>query len=201
VIEELTDLRNIRNELAGDTQTNTVRKIRDSAAKFYFGALAVLAGAIVTIGGAIWIEASPQPVQVSEDAAITVYKNRYCGCCHEWIEHLRASGLSVAVKNVDSTQPVRSELGVPDSMASCHTAVAGDYWIEGHVPADLVQQLLAERPDDIEGIAVPGMPAGSPGMEGPNAVTYDVIAHASDGTSSVYATRQGKITPDRHSYD
>lgn len=175
---------------------NNDRRYSGSAITNYLWALAVVAVAIVTISGALWTGAPPQPVQVSEDADITVYKNRYCGCCHEWVNHLRTSGLSVAVKDVDSTQPVRSRLSVPDSMASCHTAVAGDYWIEGHVPADLVQRLLAEQPADIAGIAVPGMPVGSPGMEGPNAVTYDVIAYAPDATTSIYATRQGKTAPD-----
>lgn len=175
---------------------NTVRKIRDSAATFYFWALAVFAATIVAIGGALWTGQPSPPVQVSEDADITVYKNRYCGCCHAWIDHLRASGLSVAVQDVDSTYPLRSEFGVPDSMASCHTAIAGDYWVEGHVPADLVQRLLAEQPADIEGIAVPGMPIGSPGMEGPNAVTYDVVAYARDATTSIYATRQGETAAD-----
>ena len=97
--------------------------------------------------------------------------------------------------NVDSTSPVRARLGVPNTMTSCHTAVAGEYWVEGHVPADLVQRLLAEEPDDIAGIAAPGMPIGSPGMEGPNPVTYDIVAYGSDGKSHVYATRQGHLEP------
>jgi hypothetical protein len=154
--------------------------------------LAIFAVAVLSVGGVFWAGAATTPVQASTNEDITVYKNRYCGCCHKWIEHLEQSGLTVAVVNVDSTSSVRSRLGVPGSMASCHTAIAGDYWIEGHVPADLIARLLEERPADIEGIAVPGMPVGSPGMEGPNAVAYDILALKSDGSRDVYATREGK---------
>lgn len=159
--------------------------------------LAIFAIAVLSVGGVFWAGAPTTQARASTAADITVYKNRYCGCCHKWIEHLEQSGLTVAVVNVDSTSPVRARLGVPNTMASCHTAVAGDYWVEGHVPADLVRRLLAEKPDDIAGIAVPGMPIGSPGMEGPDPVTYDIVAHGSDGKSHVYATRQGHTDPRR----
>ena len=157
--------------------------------------LAIFAIAILIVGGAFWAGAPDTQAQADAGADITVYKNRYCGCCHKWIEHLEHSGFTVAVANVDSTNPVRARLGVPNTMASCHTAVAGDYWIEGHVPADLVKRLLEKEPDDIAGIAVPGMPVGSPGMEGPNPVTYDIVAYGSDGKSHVYATRLGHPEP------
>jgi hypothetical protein len=158
-------------------------------------ALAIVAAAGVTIGGALWLGEPNTQVRAASSADVTVYKNRYCGCCHKWVEHLRVSGLTVDVHDVDSTSSVRSMLGVPDTMASCHTAVAGEYWVEGHVPADLVKQLLAEKPADIAGIAVPGMPIGSPGMEGHNPVTYEVVALKTDGSPEVYATREGKMTP------
>ena len=128
---------------------------------------------------------------IAEDADIVVYKTATCGCCSTWIAHLRDSGLGVSVVNVPNTQPVQSRVGVPRRLGSCHTAVIGDYWVEGHVPADLIHRLMAEKPEDIRGIAVPGMPAGSPGMEGPNPVRYDVLAYGSDGNTTVYATRQG----------
>jgi len=127
------------------------------------------------------------PVEV-----ITVYKTPSCGCCALWVDHLEESGLTVDSVTVEETHSVRSKFGVPHELASCHTATAGDYWIEGHVPADLIEQLLRDKPDDIRGIAVPGMPAGSPGMETPNPVTYRVLSVMTDGTVSVHAVRQGQ---------
>jgi len=131
------------------------------------------------------------PTTFAQEADIDVFKTANCSCCVKWIAHLRDSGLEVSVVNVPSTQTVRSRLGIPLDMGSCHTAVTGDYWVEGHVPVDLVQRLLAENPEDIKGIAVPGMAAGSPGMESPNAVRYDVLALDANGNTTVYATRQG----------
>lgn len=171
---------------------NYRQRITGSAAMNYLWALAAIAVVAVIVGGTFWLGEPANSNQVDDSADVIVYKNQYCGCCHKWVEHLRDSGLTVAVHNVDSTQAVRSKLGVPDSMASCHTAVAGDYWLEGHVPADLVQRLIDESPANIEGIAVPGMPAGSPGMEGPNPGSYDVVAMASDGSAYVFATRDGE---------
>lgn len=93
---------------------------------------------------------------------------------------------------VQETQSVQKHLGVPASLGSCHTAKVGEYFVEGHVPADLVRQLLDERPEGIRGIGVPGMPAGSPGMEGPNPVEYQVMSVDTQGDVAVYATRQGQ---------
>ncbi len=132
----------------------------------------------------------------TEGVDIVVYKTATCGCCSKWVEHLQKSGLDVAAVNVASTAPAREQAGVPNRLGSCHTAVVGDYWVEGHVPADLVDRLMTERPVDIQGIAVPGMPMGSPGMEGPNPVRYDVIAYHTDGSTSVYASVQGKELTD-----
>jgi hypothetical protein len=171
---------------------NAKQKVRYGVLNQIALALFVSGVATATIGGALWLGvADHRPPAAAADTDITVYKNRDCGCCHPWIEHLEASGLTVAVRDVEATGPIRSSFGVPDSMASCHTAIAGNYWVEGHVPVDLVERLLAEKPADIAGIAVPGMPIGSPGMEGPNPVTYDVVAYGLDGNSSVYATREG----------
>lgn len=133
------------------------------------------------------------PMTFAEDADIVVYKTATCSCCGKWVAHLRDAGLKVGVVSVSNTQPIQTRVGVPRKLRSCHTAVVGHYWVEGHVPADLVQRLIAEKPDDVRGIAVPGMPIGSPGMEGPNPVLYDVLAYGSDGNTTVYATRQGQI--------
>jgi hypothetical protein len=96
----------------------------------------------------------------------TVYKNPACGCCGEWVKHMRANGFRVEIREVADVEPIRRRYGVPDFFASCHTAVLEGYAIEGHVPAGDVWRLLRERPR-VRGLAVPGMVPGSPGMEGP----------------------------------
>ncbi len=130
--------------------------------------------------------------QQREDVGIVVYKSPACGCCSLWINQLEASGLEVEVVNVKSNEAIRAHLDVPNAARSCHTARVGEYWVEGHVPVDLVKQLIEDMPSDIRGLAVPGMAIGSPGMEGPNPVDYEVIAHDSDGIAHVFATRKGQ---------
>lgn len=153
-----------------------------------FARLSLVAVA-VTVVAAFWLNSRQTSAQTQE---IVVYKTPTCGCCVKWIDHLRDSGLEVRAIDVPSTLPIHEKFGVPRRLGSCHTAVFGDYWVEGHVPADLVQKLMNEKPADIVGISVPGMPMGSPGMEGPNAVDYQVIAFGTDGEFTLYATRQGK---------
>ena len=121
--------------------------------------------------------------------SIQVYKSRTCGCCNKWIDHVRAAGFGVAATDVDDVQPYKRQHGVPAQLGSCHTALVEGYVIEGHVPADDIIRLLRERPD-VLGLAVPGMPMGSPGMEGPAAEPYDTVAFAADGTTSVFATHR-----------
>jgi hypothetical protein len=150
--------------------------------------LATGAAALALVALIIWPSAPPT---FADDADMVVYKTATCGCCKKWVAHVRETSLTVDVVNVANTQAIHERAGVPRPLASCHTALVGDYWIEGHVPADLVQQLLTEKPDDIRGLSVPGMVMGSPGMEGPNPKQYDVVAYHSDGSTSVYATRQG----------
>ena len=125
---------------------------------------------------------------------MTVYKTASCSCCLAWVDHLESNGLEVDVVNVASTVRVREHFGVPPELLSCHTGSINGYWVEGHVPADLVEKLVTEQPTDILGISAPGMPIGSPGMKGPNPVQYEIVAYHADGTTSVYATRQGKET-------
>jgi hypothetical protein len=127
-------------------------------------------------------------VQKTMAADIVVYKSPTCGCCGKWVEHMEQAGFSVDVEDMRDIAPVKRALGVPARMQSCHTAKVGDYLIEGHVPADLVRRMLDEKPD-IKGLAVPGMPMGSPGMEGPRKDPYDVIAVGKDGGYRVYARR------------
>lgn len=123
---------------------------------------------------------------------MVVYKTPACGCCDKWVEHLRDNDFNVKVNLVPETNSVRSRAGVPQEMASCHTAIVGDYWVEGHVPADLIHKLLAEHPEGIKGIAAPGMPQGSPGMESPNPSKYKVLSVSDQGQVEVYAIRDGQ---------
>jgi hypothetical protein len=119
---------------------------------------------------------------------VTVYKSPTCGCCGKWIAHLQAAGFTVVAHDTDDVSGMRNSLGVPFRLASCHTARVGNYVIEGHVPADLITKILTEHPA-IAGLAVPGMVTGSPGMEGPGAQPYDVVAWDRAGKTSVYAHR------------
>ena len=117
---------------------------------------------------------------------ITVYKTPYCGCCHLWVEHLKANGFAVTPKDVNDTAPIRQKLNMPAALGSCHTAVINGYVIEGHVPAEDIKRLLKEKPKAL-GLAVPGMPLGSPGMESANPQPYETLLVMKDGSTKVWA--------------
>jgi hypothetical protein len=137
---------------------------------------------VTLIGGAAFRAQQAQP-------GVVVYKTPTCGCCSLWIEHLRANGFDVKAVDVDDIESVKTTYGIPANLESCHTAVVANYAIEGHVPADAVQRLLRERPD-VAGIAVPGMPIGSPGMEvGDRLDPYSIMSFKRDGTSAVFDRR------------
>ena len=120
---------------------------------------------------------------------VMVYKSATCGCCSKWVDHMKDAGFVVKTTNVSDVTVYKKKYGVPAGMGSCHTAVVGDYVVKGHVPADLVKKMLKEKPD-IAGIAVPGMPVGSPGMEQGNHVdSYKIVTFDAEGKTSVYATR------------
>lgn len=146
-------------------------------------AATALSGAAMTtllprIGGAA--AAKPTP--------ITVYKDPSCGCCKNWVDHLRANGFAPDVHDRSDMDALKDSLGVPAKLRSCHTAVVEKYVIEGHVPAADVKQLLAMKPAKTVGVAVPGMPAGSPGMEmGGRVDRYDVVAFAPGGATRIFA--------------
>lgn len=120
--------------------------------------------------------------------ALTVYKTPTCGCCGGWVAHMRRNGFAATVIEQADLTPVRRRLGVPDAVASCHTAVIDGYALEGHVPATDVLRLLAERPQ-AAGLAVPGMPLGSPGMEVPDGTrdAFDTLLILRDGRTRVFA--------------
>jgi hypothetical protein len=121
---------------------------------------------------------------------VNVFKTRTCGCCAKWVEHLKANGFDVNVQEVASTVEYRKKYGVPDKLQSCHTAMVAGYAIEGHVPAADIHRLLKAGPK-ATGLAVPGMPAGSPGMEGPRSDAYSVILFDADGKGTVYQKYPG----------
>ncbi len=148
--------------------------MREKARRFRLPAVLLAAGLALGSG------ASADPAEVR------VYKSPTCGCCSKWIDHLKQNGFSVRATDVPDVTPIKAENGLPRPLASCHTAFVGGYLVEGHVPAGDIRRLLRERPD-VAGLAVPGMPIGSPGMEGPNPERYRVFSFGSDGVS-VFST-------------
>ncbi len=126
---------------------------------------------------------------VAEEAAkVVVYKSPTCGCCNKWVDHIREHGFEVETHDTRDMAQVKAMSGVPGKLSSCHTAIVDGYVVEGHVPADVMRRLLEERPQ-VVGIAVPGMPMGSPGMEGPYRERYDILAFDRDGRTRVYDSR------------
>ena len=133
--------------------------------------------------------AQPARPRTPAVTAMQVYRSPTCGCCGLWVDHVKAAGFSPVVHQMEDVSPVKVKGGVPGDLQSCHTALIGGYVIEGHVPADVIQQLVTEKPK-IAGLAVAGMPVGSPGMEqGARVDPYQVIAFTKDGKRSVYAKR------------
>lgn len=125
--------------------------------------------------------------QAAVDAELTVFRSPTCGCCGKWIEHMEAVGFQVKDEVTENMTAIKEQYGVPAQLASCHTTVVDGYVIEGHIPSTDVQRLLTEKPD-VAGIAVPGMPIGSPGMESGDYVEpYTVFSFQEDGTTAAFA--------------
>jgi hypothetical protein len=116
---------------------------------------------------------------------IEVFKSESCGCCAAWVDHLKANGFAPKVSNVANPSDYRERGGIPDELGSCHTAMVQGYAIEGHVPASDIRRLLAEKPK-AKGLAVPAMPLGSPGMEGPRKDPFDVLLVQANGKTKVF---------------
>ena len=151
---------------------------------------AVLAVALAAPAYASRPAAPAQAPAAGAAQPITVYRTATCGCCGKWVDHLKNAGLDPTVhivENVSTTPPGKD---LPPALRSCHNGTLEGYNVEGHVPAEVLRKLLTERPK-VKGIAVPGMPAGSPGMESPNPVAYDVVAYDANGKTSVF-TRVGE---------
>ncbi len=119
---------------------------------------------------------------------VEVFKSPDCGCCANWVKHLEANGFKTKVTNTEAIDEVKTRMNVPKKVQSCHTAVVDGYVLEGHVPAADVKRLLKDRPA-VVGLAVPGMPMGSPGMEVGNTVQrYDVVSFDKQGATRVFAS-------------
>ena len=129
--------------------------------------------------GAAW------PSMAQSLPVVEIYKSAQCGCCQAWAEHLQKNGFKVILHDVDDVPAARKKLGMPDKFGSCHTARAGHYLVEGHVPASDIKRLLKERPRAI-GLAVPSMPPGSPGMESVRPVRYDTLLIGENGNARVF---------------
>ncbi|QJR37026.1 DUF411 domain-containing protein [Gemmatimonas groenlandica] len=146
---------------------------------------------LAAVVGARELVAQPTPKRPTAAALppMTVYKDPNCGCCTEWVSHVKKAGFVVTVRDTADMSSVKASFGVPAALESCHTARVGAYAIEGHVPADLIQKLLREQPV-ARGLAVPGMPMGSPGMEqGSQKDAYDVVLFDKAGKTRVFASR------------
>lgn len=147
----------------------------------------LIASAVAVAVGAAALLYAVNRGDTARGPVVEVAKNPACGCCVDWVDHLEEAGFRVEVEDTGDLMAVKRRLGVPGDLSSCHTARVEGYVIEGHVPAEDIRRLLAERPDGIRGLAVPGMPAGSPGMEGPPPVPYDVVAFDGSGGRQVFA--------------
>lgn len=146
---------------------------------------AVIAAALVAPA-----DAAQTAARKAEPAAqpIVVYKTATCGCCGKWVEHLKAAGFTPTVHTVPTMDDAPMRKRIPSALRSCHTATLEGYLVEGHVPADVIRKLLKEKPR-VDGIAVPGMPAGSPGMESSRPEPYDVLTFDAAGKTSVFAKK------------
>lgn len=142
--------------------------------------------AVVLAAGALGAPTRARPAPARP--TVTVYKSPTCGCCTAWVEHVKRAGFRVVVHDTAVLDPVKAARHVPRALQSCHTAEVAGYVIEGHVPADLIDRLLRERPA-VQGLAVPGMPMGSPGMEGGRRDAYQVLTFDRAGGTTVYANR------------
>ncbi len=131
---------------------------------------------------------APSSVLTEAKMDITVYRSPTCGCCSRWLTHLKKHGFNVIDNVVDDTQPVKAKYGVTPALASCHTAIINGYIVEGHVPASDIKSMLKNK-GSIKGLAVPGMVAGSPGMEmGDQKDPFKVIAFDQEGQMKIYNT-------------
>jgi len=137
---------------------------------------------LIVVGAGAAYTFNPVSTPLVQAEEVVVYKSPTCGCCTDWVKHMEDNGFKVTVKDTPNMNPIKEQAGLTPALASCHTAFVGGYVVEGHVPASDVRRLLQEKPD-ARGLAVPGMPIGSPGMEvaGRPNQPYDVILFRDQG--------------------
>lgn len=151
---------------------------------FALGMAAVALGAgglAVGFGGVTGAGASP-----ATSYKVVVYKSPLCGCCGDWVTYMEKHGYQVETHDTDAVEEIKGRMGVPQDLWSCHTASIGDYVLEGHVPVEAIDKLFAERPK-VSGIASPGMPLGSPGMNGPKEPNV-IVTFGGDVPSAIFGT-------------
>ncbi len=147
---------------------------------------------LALLGVGAYLQFGQQFGQSADLPTVTVYKSPSCSCCAEWVTHMQEQGFSVKVESRFNVRPVKKQVGLPSSLAACHTAVVGNYVVEGHVPAQDVKRLLREEPE-VRGLSVPGMPVGSPGMERGNRVEpYKVLTFTPEGETAVFAQYESR---------
>jgi len=140
------------------------------------------------VAALVTLLALPLPALAQQSIPVTLYKNPQCGCCENYAAYLRENGFTVDVKPTNDLAEISREAGVPEELEGCHTAFIDGYVVDGHVPVGMIQKLLSERPA-IAGITLPGMPLGSPGMNGSKAEPFTIFAVTKDGAApTVYAT-------------
>ena len=133
-------------------------------------------------------QAMPSASPAAALATVKVYKDPNCGCCKEWVARMEQAGFKVETVDMPDLSAVKAKYGITHDLEACHTAIVNNYVVEGHVPPDLIVKMLNEKPA-IKGLAVPGMPMGSPGMEGASTQPYDVLTFDGTGHTAVYAHR------------
>lgn len=145
-------------------------------------------GFVLGAAGVVLVSIRAPWITALAGTPITIYKSKSCGCCAKWVEHVKAAGFEATVHDEEEMDQLKAELGVPTAVRSCHTAMVGAYLIEGHVPVSDIQRLLSERPK-AAGLAVPGMPMGTPGMAEPGQEgDYEVLAFQSNGSTTRFAS-------------
>lgn len=142
---------------------------------------------VIIITGVLLLSTSAPVWAHADGTSITILRSASCSCCTQWEDHIAAAGFAINDVVTDEMDQVKQQLDIPDELTSCHTALVENYVVEGHVPARSIQRLLKERPD-IKGITAPGMPMGSPGMDGPgiSPEAFDVLAIRADGGTPVF---------------
>jgi hypothetical protein len=154
--------------------------------KAFAAAACLAASTLIGAGAAGAATPTERPAARAASNHLIIHKTPWCGCCSTWAEQAKAAGFTIEMRDYERLDPIKDALGVPPSQASCHTAEIDGYFVEGHVPFEDIRRMLAERPAAL-GIAVPGMPQGSPGMESPNPQAYSVNLVGRDGSTTEYA--------------